>query len=77
MYNGMFYTDYNHDGPPNDPRPSCDGGSITGGFLGLHPPRSFHGSSANVLFGDAHVEPITGAIALETWRAMGTHRGGE
>lgn len=71
IYSGFRFTHYNHNGSPNDSRPSC-------GFrIGLHPPRSHHPSGVNVLLGDGHVEFITNSIASQSWRALGTYNGGE
>jgi prepilin-type processing-associated H-X9-DG protein len=72
MYNGMEYTDYNHNGIPNDPRPSCGGTDY-----GLHPPRSFHPQSVNVLFGDGRVESISNSISRMTWHNLGTRNGSD
>lgn len=71
FYTGMFHTDYNHTGPPNDPRPSC------GVDLGLQPPRSNHPNLVNVLFGDGHVEPVTNSVNRKTWESLGTHNAGD
>jgi len=72
MFNGMEYTDYNHNGRPNDPRPSCGGTDY-----GLHPPRSFHPGLVNVLFGDGHVEAVPNSIDQRAWTAMGTFSQGD
>jgi prepilin-type processing-associated H-X9-DG protein len=40
MFGGFYNGNYNHNGAPNDPRPSC-GPGLTNGY-GLHPPRSYH-----------------------------------
>jgi prepilin-type N-terminal cleavage/methylation domain-containing protein/prepilin-type processing-associated H-X9-DG protein len=71
FYTGMYDTDNNHTGPPNDPRPSC------GDERGLQPPRSYHPHLVNVLFGDGHVEPITNSIDQKTWESLGTHNAGD
>jgi prepilin-type processing-associated H-X9-DG protein/prepilin-type N-terminal cleavage/methylation domain-containing protein len=68
MYSGLFETEYNHNGRPNDPRPSCGGINF-----GLYPPRSRHSGGVNVLFGDGHVEWGADSIELRVWRALGTH----
>jgi prepilin-type processing-associated H-X9-DG protein/prepilin-type N-terminal cleavage/methylation domain-containing protein len=72
MFNGMENSDYNHNGVPNDPRPSC-------GFsdLGLHPPRSFHPGLVNVLFGDGHVESVLDSIDRNVWASAGTSSQGD
>ena len=72
-YTGTFYTDYNHNGKPNDPRPSCNGGIDAG----LHPPRSHHPGIVNVLFGDGHLEGIQDGIDQKVWLALGTHDSGD
>jgi prepilin-type processing-associated H-X9-DG protein/prepilin-type N-terminal cleavage/methylation domain-containing protein len=60
------YSAYNHNGSPNDNRPTC------GGFcFGLLPPRSRHSGSVQVLFGDGHVESISNSIDSAAWRALG------
>jgi prepilin-type processing-associated H-X9-DG protein len=66
FYTGLWYTDYDHSGRPNDRRPSC------GAWYGLHPPRSFHGGIVNVLYGDGHVAPVTSSIDQAAWAALGT-----
>jgi prepilin-type N-terminal cleavage/methylation domain-containing protein/prepilin-type processing-associated H-X9-DG protein len=66
MYWGMGYTLYNHNGAPNDPRPTCGGEAF-----GLQPPRSYHPGLVNVLFGDGHLEAIANSIQQDLWRALG------
>jgi prepilin-type processing-associated H-X9-DG protein/prepilin-type N-terminal cleavage/methylation domain-containing protein len=80
LYSGGFeQSHYNHEGSPNDPRPSC--GSIapatTDAGYGLFPPRSSHPSLVNVLFGDGHVEPIGNSINHSVWTALGTSNAGD
>lgn len=70
MFNGMLNTDYNHTGVPNDRRASCGAGIDYD--VGIHPPRSYHSSGVNVLFGDGHVEFVGDSIQLRVWRALGT-----
>ena len=72
MFNGLEYTDYNHNGTPNDPRPSCGGSNF-----GLQPPRSFHPGLVGVLFGDGHVQPVLNSIDQRVWMAMGTFSQGD
>ena len=72
MYSGMEYTDYNHNGSPNDVRPSCGGTDF-----GLQPPRSFHPGLVDVLFGDGHVQAVQNSIDPKVWRAMGTSAQGD
>jgi len=72
FYKGMTDTDYNHNGTPNDIRPSCGGQNF-----GLQPPRSYHPGAVHVLFGDGHVELVSNGISLSLWRSLGTHDGGD
>ena len=45
---------------------------------GVMTSRSYHtGPVVNVLLMDGSVRPITSAIDLATWRALGTRNGGE
>lgn len=78
FYSGLSYTQYNHNGTPNDRRPTCQG-SLHGTWpgLGLCPPRSFHPGSVGVLFGDGHVESVADGVQVQVWRALGTHSSGE
>ena len=57
LYSNMSDTHYNHNGVPNDPRPSCNANIANDNGFGLHPPKSFHYACVNVLFGDGHVRP--------------------
>jgi prepilin-type N-terminal cleavage/methylation domain-containing protein/prepilin-type processing-associated H-X9-DG protein len=75
FYTGFDNCHYNHNGPPNDPRPSCGvGGGAEGGvnFLGLHPPRSFHSGTVNLLLGDGHVDVVTDSVDRRVWVSLGT-----
>jgi len=72
IYQAAAHTAYNHNGAPNDPRPSC-GGQI----YGLLPPRSNHPHSVRVLFGDGHAEVVNNSVQRELWRAMGSRNGGD
>ncbi|WP_422927304.1 DUF1559 domain-containing protein [Singulisphaera sp. PoT] len=72
MHTGMYLTEYNHNGPPNDARPSCGGANF-----GLHPPRSFHSQSVNVLFGDGHLDAAMNSIDAAAWKRMGTPSSGD
>jgi prepilin-type N-terminal cleavage/methylation domain-containing protein/prepilin-type processing-associated H-X9-DG protein len=67
FYSGLPYTVYNHNGAPNDRRPSCGGHNF-----GLIPPRSHHRGNVNVLHGDGHVEAVGDSMSLATWRARGS-----
>ncbi|MGC8638281.1 MAG: DUF1559 domain-containing protein [Isosphaeraceae bacterium] len=78
FYSGFVTTSYNHNGTPNDPRPSCVPISgQAGGPGGLSPPRSFHPGGVNVLFGDAHVEFIKDSVQEPVWIALGTYDAGD
>lgn len=78
FYFGDMNTLYNHNGPPNDSRPSCGmGTSRDWPPIGLFQPRSLHPGSVNVLFGDGHVEAILDSIAGPVWIAMGTYDSGD
>ncbi len=71
-YSGADYTLYNHNGAPNDPRPTCGIDAY-----GLMPPRSLHPALVNVLFGDGRVESIRNAIGRQVWIALGSVNGGD
>lgn len=73
LYTGFADTHYNHNGSPNDPRPSCGPSLEREQDVGLHPPRSFHYGNVNVLMGDAHVKSILDSIQPQIWSALGTH----
>jgi prepilin-type processing-associated H-X9-DG protein len=66
-------THYNHNGQPNDPRPSCINIIADDNGFGLNPPRSYHPGMVNVLFGDGHVEAAPSGINHRIWTAMGTY----
>jgi len=72
IYRTMDDTNYNHNGRPNDPRPSCGGTNY-----GLQPPRSYHPNLVHVLFGDGHVEPVAATIDIAVWRSLGTYNRGD
>ncbi|MGE3817875.1 MAG: DUF1559 domain-containing protein [Isosphaeraceae bacterium] len=78
MFSGFLNGHYNHNGVPNDRRPSCGGYFRRDwGGGGLSPPRSFHPGSVNVLFGDLHVEPVLDSVSAGVWSSMGTHDSGD
>lgn len=77
LYSGFAYTHYNHNGLPNDRRPSCGWGLIKDAGIGLHPPRSYHARGVNVLFGDGHVSFVTGTVSEAIWIALGTYDSGD
>lgn len=70
-------TRYNHNGSPNDPRPSCTAFMSHDNGFGLNPPRSYHWGVVNVLFGDGRVEPVANSINPRVWIALGTHASGD
>lgn len=71
LYYNLFYTNYNHNGLPNDPRGSC------GSYSGLQPPRSNHPQSVNVLFGDGHAVTVGNSIAQAVWTSLGSPDSGD
>ena len=75
LYNDIIDTGYNHNGTPNDRRPTCSGAVWKGS--GFHPPRSHHPGRVNVLFGDGHVEAVADSIAPGVWSALGTYDAGD
>jgi prepilin-type N-terminal cleavage/methylation domain-containing protein/prepilin-type processing-associated H-X9-DG protein len=77
MYAGFANTHYNHNGSPNDRRPSCGTSHLRDYEIGLHPPRSFHGGVVHVLFGDGHTEAVADSINERTWAALGTDNAGD
>lgn len=78
FYGGFANTHYNHNGTPNDRRPSCSPGGLTNwGPGGLNPPRSYHPGVVHVLYGDGHVEPTVDTIDAHVWRAIGTYNAGD
>ena len=77
-YSGSLNAHYNHNGRPNDQRPSCYGGGMGDwGSVGLCPPRSFHPGGVHVLFGDGHTEWVGDSIEPRTWQSLGTHDAGD
>jgi prepilin-type N-terminal cleavage/methylation domain-containing protein/prepilin-type processing-associated H-X9-DG protein len=76
MLSGFYNANYNHNGAPNDPRPSCGPGLTNLGY-GLHPPRSYHPGVVNVLMGDGHATPIGDSIDVKIWKALGTYNLGD
>lgn len=77
LFSGLSTTHYNHNGAPNDPRPSCSNGVVGGHPGGLRPPRSYHPGCVNVLFGDGHVEAVANSIQTRVWLSLGTHDSGD
>jgi prepilin-type N-terminal cleavage/methylation domain-containing protein/prepilin-type processing-associated H-X9-DG protein len=78
FFSGFGNGCYNHNGAPNDPRPSCVWGDP---FLaprgGLSPPRSLHPGGVDVLFGDGHTQFVSDSVAAQTWAALGTYNAGD
>jgi prepilin-type N-terminal cleavage/methylation domain-containing protein/prepilin-type processing-associated H-X9-DG protein len=64
---------YNHWLPPNAKTPDC----IRHSNPGWRAARSRHPGGVNVLFADGSVHFISDAVALPTWRALGSRHGGE
>jgi prepilin-type processing-associated H-X9-DG protein len=80
LFGDFVNTGYNHNGTPNDRRPTCGpviGTAAKGGAGGLDPPRSFHPGVVNLLFGDGHVEPVHDSISQAVWSALGTYNFGD
>lgn len=75
IYSGFANTNYNHNGTPNDPRPSCVAFDPSDAHMGgLSPPRSHHPGGVNVLCGDGHVQFVKDSIGVRQWVALGTYR---
>ena len=77
FFSGFAHGHYNHNGPPNDRRPSCGGGQRDTGAGGLISPRSYHPGGVNVLMGDGRVEAVTDGIDPRLWTALGTRSAGD
>lgn len=78
FYAGFANTLYNHNGSPNDLRPTCyTGGATDSGAGGLSPPRSNHPGGVNALYGDSHVTNVINSIDTRVWIALGTHDSGD
>ncbi len=80
FYTGFDNCHYNHNGTPNDPRPSCGAGPNSPdsvNFIGLHPPRSYHPGGVNVLMGDGRVQVVTNSIQRQVWVSLGTYNAGD
>jgi prepilin-type processing-associated H-X9-DG protein/prepilin-type N-terminal cleavage/methylation domain-containing protein len=77
FYSGFVFCHYNHNGTPNDPRPSCGYGLLRDFGMGLHPPRSFHPGGVNVLFGDGHLRFVSNSVSSVFWIALGTYNAGD
>jgi len=80
LFADFVNTGYNHNGVPNDPRPTCGpviGPALMGEAGGLDPPRSFHPRVVNVLFGDGHIDPVRDSVSRALWTALGTYNLGD
>ena len=77
FYTGYADTHYNHNGAPNDRRPSCGASLRHETHLGLQPPRSFHPGVVSVLMGDGHVESVSDSVQFQVWKALGTYGAGD
>jgi prepilin-type N-terminal cleavage/methylation domain-containing protein/prepilin-type processing-associated H-X9-DG protein len=74
----MCCTAYNHVGTPNTA--TCAGLGFSGSMANMPmdvPPSSRHSGGANLMMGDGSVRFVKNAVALPTWRAIGTRSGGE
>jgi prepilin-type N-terminal cleavage/methylation domain-containing protein/prepilin-type processing-associated H-X9-DG protein len=74
----MCCTTYNHVTTPNTT--TCAGIGFPGNMSNMAmvvPPSSYHTGGVNATMGDGSVRFVRNSIALLTWRAMGTIRGGE
>jgi len=77
LFSGFFYSHYNHNGIPNESRPSCGGSRRDVELGGLSPPRSFHSSAVSILLGDGHVQSVANGIEPRVWTALGTRSAGD
>jgi prepilin-type N-terminal cleavage/methylation domain-containing protein/prepilin-type processing-associated H-X9-DG protein len=74
IYTGFDNTHYNHNGAPNDHRPTCSAKlDHDWGGGGLNPPRSFHPGCVNVMMGDGHVRAVLDSVDPAVWVRLGTH----
>ncbi|WP_152052405.1 DUF1559 domain-containing protein [Tautonia marina] len=77
LYSSFSDTHYNHNGSPNDVRPTCSSSIGDDNGFGLHPPRSYHPGVVNVLFGDGRVKSMEESISRRVWESIGTHDAGD
>jgi prepilin-type processing-associated H-X9-DG protein len=70
---------YNHAIGPNPRGPACtaQGNVFCTSGDGVHPARSRHGGSVNVLMMDGAVRSVADSIDLRVWRALGTLAAGD
>jgi prepilin-type N-terminal cleavage/methylation domain-containing protein/prepilin-type processing-associated H-X9-DG protein len=74
----MCCTTYNHVSTPNTI--TCAGLGFSGGMKNMAmdvPPSSGHTGGVNTMMGDGSVRFVADSIDLQTWRAIGTRKGGE
>jgi prepilin-type processing-associated H-X9-DG protein len=81
---GLGTNEYNHVGTPNLVTPDCTNWTLAPPFFedtnpgsGVFPPRSWHRGGVNVTMADGSLRFVRDAIAVATWRALGTRAGGE
>ena len=77
---GYACTQYNHMAPPNWDRVDCGFRTAipdTPAESAIVTARSSHPGVVNVCYADGHVEPVSDAIELDVWRAIGSRNGGE
>jgi prepilin-type N-terminal cleavage/methylation domain-containing protein len=77
LFGGNTDTHYNHNGKPNDRRPTCLNRGAQDHGQGLNPPRSHHPGVVSALFGDGHVEAIKDGVDDKVWISIGTHSSGD
>lgn len=71
-FDGLFYTTYDHNIPPNGP--TCDSDSNAPSAWTAN---SLHAHGVNGVHLDGHVSFISSSVSLATWRASGTMNGSE
>jgi prepilin-type N-terminal cleavage/methylation domain-containing protein/prepilin-type processing-associated H-X9-DG protein len=74
----MCCTTYNHVSTPNSL--TCAGTGFPGNMANMAmdvPASSYHVGGVNVLLADGSVRPVSNAISLPTWRALGSRNGGD
>jgi prepilin-type N-terminal cleavage/methylation domain-containing protein/prepilin-type processing-associated H-X9-DG protein len=74
----MCCTLYNHVAPPN--QTSCAAPNYPGNMANMAmqvPPSSRHPGGVNTAMGDGSVRFVKNSVNLQTWRGLGTRKGGE